>query len=836
MKNTGSPRLGGNALHFRRSPFTIAMLMFSSLPLAATAQEAGATPAAAASAAGAGAAESRLSEVKVSGQQIGDDYNAGVSSVGSKTPTAIRDIPQTVTVINRSVLDAQGATSLVDALRNVPGITLSAGEGSQIGNNINLRGFSARTDIYLDGFRDRGQYQRDIFALDAVEVLEGSASLLFGRGSTGGIINQVSKRPQLKPVGEVDLSLGSDNYYRTTADIGQALSKDSAYRLEVMGQYVEATRNSVIKKKDYGVAPSISFGIGTPTQITLSLLSQHNNDVPDYGFPVVQLGGQSQARPLNVPWKNYYGFANNNYDQDVNVFGADLTHKFDGGLTLRSNTQYSQYHTDPAATPLSSLRFQAANGNWCTYNMASGNAAGCPVMATPAAGTPLSQLNISAQLLDRSIRDTSLFNQTDLLLDVRTGPLLHHLAAGTEIGRDEYTNNYASWYNFNYNNGTGLAASQVAIFNLATGNDSGIPSGANVFRVPNNVTQTNANTLAGYFNDQIDIGKQWKLIGGLRWDQFSADQSVLTYCYTPSTTTCVGVPAGAAGLTLNNTDPAQTAAVQAHNALVLQHPVLTNYSSSHTDYHFSPRAGLIWQPDPVQSYYFSWGTSFDPLAETVNNLPTSGTAAGQYAAGGGDAPEKNESYEVGAKWDLLKGELSVDTALFQVEKTNARIQDPASLDYVLAGKERVRGGELKFTGRILPGWQVIGGYTYLSGKLLSSPQAANSGYALPNAPKNTATLWTTYDFLQHWEVGGGFTYSSNIPVTSITGTAVITTPQVVPGYTRADATAAYLARKWSLRLNLTNLTDRDYFAAASGARVTPADGRREVLTFSYYFR
>jgi len=221
-----------------------------------------------------------------------------------------------------------------------------------------------------------------------VEVLEGSASLLFGRGSTGGIINQVSKRPQLKPVGEVNLSLGSDNYYRTTADIGHALSNDSAYRLEVMGQYVEATRNSVIKKKDYGVAPSISFGIGTPTQITLSLLSQHNNDVPDYGFPVLQLAGQSQARPLNVPWGNYYGFANNNYDQDVNVFGADVTHKFDGGLTLRSNTQYSQYHTDPAATPLSSLRFQADNGNWCTYNMASGNAAGCPVVATPAAGPP----------------------------------------------------------------------------------------------------------------------------------------------------------------------------------------------------------------------------------------------------------------------------------------------------------------------------------------------------------------------------------------------------------------------------------------------------------------
>ena len=834
MNTTGS-RIRGGAQRFRKNPFALAMLAFSSLPLAALAQEPAPAPAATAPAADSKSGESRLSEVTVSGQVIDDEgYNASVTTVGGKTPTAIHDLPQTVTVINRNVLDAQGATSLVDALRNVPGITLSAGEGSQIGNNINLRGFSARTDIYLDGIRDRGQYQRDVFALDAVEVLEGSASLLFGRGSTGGIINQVSKRPQLKPVGEVELSLGTDNFYRTTADIGDALSKDSAYRLEVMGQYVEATRNSVIKKKDYGIAPSISFGIGTPTQVTLSLLSQHNNDTPDYGFPVVQLRGQSQARPLNVPWGNFYGFDNNKYGQDVNVFAADVTHKFGDGLTLRSNTQYSQYHTDPSPTPLSSLRFQAANGNWCTYGMAAGNAAGCPTVATPAAGTPLDQLNISAQLLDRSIRDSSLFNQTDLLWDVRTGPLLHHLAVGAEIGRDEYTNNQVSWFNFNYNNGTGLAASQVAIFNLATGNDGGIPSGANVFRVPNTQTQTNANTLAGYINDQIDIGKHWKIVAGLRWDQFSADQSVLTYCYTPNTTTCVGMPAGS-GLVLNNPDPSTTATVQAQNAAALKNPYLTNFSASQTDYHLSPRAGLIWQPDEVQSYYLAWGTSFDPLAETVASLPTSAVAAGQYA-GGGAGPEKNSSYELGGKWDLMKGALSLDSALFQVEKTNARIQDPATQDFVLAGKERVRGGELKISGQILPGWQVIGGYTYLSGRLLSSPQGANSGYVLPNAPKNTATLWSTYDFLRHWEIGGGMVYSSNISVTSITSTTAITAQQVVPGYTRFDATAAYLAKKWNLRLNLMNVGDRQYFAAGSGARVTPADGRREVLTFSYYFR
>jgi len=139
----------------------------------------------------AAAASVELDEVQVHGTRAGD-FKPGTSSVGAKTDTALRDIPQSVTVINRAVLDAQNATNLTDALRNVPGITLSAGEGGQIGDNVNLRGFTARTDIFLDGARDRAQYRRDTFELDSIEVLKGPSSLFFGRGSTGGVINQVT--------------------------------------------------------------------------------------------------------------------------------------------------------------------------------------------------------------------------------------------------------------------------------------------------------------------------------------------------------------------------------------------------------------------------------------------------------------------------------------------------------------------------------------------------------------------------------------------------------------------------------------------------------------------
>ena len=138
------------------------------------------------------------------------------SSIGGGVDTPLRDIPQSVTVINSTLMQAQGATSLADALRNVPGITMGAAEGGSIGNNFNLRGFSARTDLYLDGMRDRGQFYRDVFSLDSVEVLQGPSSMLFGRGSTGGVINQVSKVPTPAPFATATVIGGTQPSFRAT--------------------------------------------------------------------------------------------------------------------------------------------------------------------------------------------------------------------------------------------------------------------------------------------------------------------------------------------------------------------------------------------------------------------------------------------------------------------------------------------------------------------------------------------------------------------------------------------------------------------------------------------
>ena len=308
---------------FNHTPLAIALALAFAVPFAtpAIAQTAPQTapqpsaPNAPAAPANTAADQATLPTIGIAAQADHQDFQAERSTVGAKTPTALRDIPQTVTVINKSLLASQGATSFQDALRNAPGVTIGGAEGGQIGNNINLRGFTAQNDIYLDGFRDRNQYYRDTFDLEELEVLYGPSSMLFGRGSTGGVINQVSKKANLQDSAEVSTMVGTDDRYRSTVDVNHQLTDTSAIRLNAFGQSLGSTRDEM-KNKDYGIAPEVRFGIGTPTEVTISALIQHNYDMPDYGVQALN------GRPSPVPKNTFYGLTTDRTIQDVQTFTA----------------------------------------------------------------------------------------------------------------------------------------------------------------------------------------------------------------------------------------------------------------------------------------------------------------------------------------------------------------------------------------------------------------------------------------------------------------------------------------------------------------------------------
>ena len=205
----------------------------------------------------------------------------------------LRDTPQTITVIPKAVIEQQGATTLSDVLRNVPGLTITAGEGgAPAGDNLTLRGFSARNDIFVDGVRDLGPQSRDPFNLEQVEVTKGPTSAFTGRGSTGGAINLVSKAPASIATSAATLNLGTDDTRRVTADVNVPLERlglgeRTAFRLNFLAHDSGVAGRDVVENERWGVAPSLAFGLGTPTRLTLSYFKLKQDNISDYGIPWV---------------------------------------------------------------------------------------------------------------------------------------------------------------------------------------------------------------------------------------------------------------------------------------------------------------------------------------------------------------------------------------------------------------------------------------------------------------------------------------------------------------------------------------------------------------------
>ncbi|HEY3836399.1 MAG TPA: TonB-dependent receptor plug domain-containing protein, partial [Bryobacteraceae bacterium] len=279
------------------------------------------------------------------------DVAASVDELAESSPkysATVLDTPQTITEVSSQVMQDQGVTTLRDSLRNVAGISLAAGEGSAQGDNLTIRGFTARNDLYIDGMRDFGSYYRDPFNTREVEVLQGPSSVTFGRGSTGGVVNQATKMPSLSGFLSASIDVGTDLTRRGTLDFDgpfNLLGHSAAFRLNLMGNLNDVAGRDVAENRRFGVAPSLSLGLDTNTRLTLAYFHQNADDTPDYGIPWLFNG------PAPVPRSNYYGFEHGNFlrtDDDIGT--VRLEHDFAHGITLREQGRYADYVRDALIT------------------------------------------------------------------------------------------------------------------------------------------------------------------------------------------------------------------------------------------------------------------------------------------------------------------------------------------------------------------------------------------------------------------------------------------------------------------------------------------------------
>jgi catecholate siderophore receptor len=667
-----------------------------------------------------------------------------------KLTQPIIDTPQMISVTSRQVMDDRAAVSLTDVFRNSSGISIAAGESSWLGTNLTLRGFNARNDIYLDGMRDFGSYTRDPFDLEEVEVLQGPSSILFGRGSTGGVINQVTKMPTLQGFIRGEVTGGTDDMIRGTADVDGPLSlgQGSAFRINLMGHHQSFAGRDFENNNRWGVSPSVAFGLGTSNRLILSYFYQGESNLPDYGLPYLR------GAPAPVPRSNFYGFESDHQQVAANVATARFEHDFSSDLTLRDQIRYANY--------------------WTSWRDMEPQVATAGLTPT----TPLSAINVNRALQGGHNTVTFLQNQMDLLGVFHTGAIEHDVAAGWEIGPESSKPTY--------DNGLGIPGTS-----LLDPNEAQPFSGTDFRRAK---VSTTAFTVGAYAIDTMKFGTHWEVSGGVRFDSF--DSHYVAQFYSPAPAT-LGQPT-------------------------------TSQDVHQLDQKPSWRASVVYKPVPNGSIYFDYSTSFNPSAEALSQI----VAVRSFNMGNiGLAPEDNETFEFGTKWNLLANRLQLQAAIFRETKENARVPDPTnSAVNILAGTQQVDGGEVELAGQLTQAWQVSASYTYLDGKTIKTvPGGPPLNSPLFNAPKNSVALWTTYQLPYRIQIGGGLNYVGR-RYASLTTNPFTS----VPGYTTLDAMA-----KWQLndhvrvQVNVNNLTDKYYYDQLHGFHVVPGEGRMAMFTLGF---
>ena len=714
--------------------------------------------------------ERTLPEVKV--QEPPENTNFRTDSIrsGTRTDTPLRDIPQFINSVPQSLIRSQNATTLQDALRNVPGISYAAAEGGTSANQVfYLRGFPLNQDIFIDGVRDLGEYNRDLFAIESVEVLKGSSALMFGRGSTAGVINQVSKVADRLERREVSLTVGSFNQKRATADLNVRTGDSSAIRLVALAEDSNSYRYPRDVEK-LGFAPSFWANVGKATDITVSYYYLKARDVTDFGQPTLfTTAGTGFFGFPPVSPKNYYGYANHDFaDYETHIVNFRLDHQFSDKLSLRNTLRWANYQRESEST-IATLTTTDVNG--------------APVTRS----TPLSLLRVTRNHDSGRTRDnddTALINQTELTWKVSSGAVKHTVLAGLELAQERLDRR-----NYILDADPALAGAQqpTSMTSFLNPNPN---TQLSYTKTPNLDSVAEADTAALYVQDQLELSREWKALFGLRYEHYKSSAQAIR---------ASAVSGAAVG------------------------------PFSRTDNMLSGRAGLIWQPTTAQSYYVSYGNSYNPSGELGTY---GGTAATQLSAVNQNLePEKNQNYEVGAQWDLLTG-LQLRAAIFRTEKTNARMADPASGLTVLEGKRRVDGVEFGASGSITRNWDVYSGIAFMDGEIVRG--AANVQGNTPLGVADVAgNVWTIYRLGGGWEIGcgargqkGTWLTDTNLPGSTI------------PSYVVFDATVAYVQKQYEIRLNVYNLADKTYYIGGynnSPSRVLPGQPRAAALTVRYNF-
>ncbi|WP_426000162.1 TonB-dependent receptor [Caulobacter sp. DWR1-3-2b1] len=421
-----------------------------------------------------------------------DSYKVTRSRTGTKTDTALIDVPQSISVVSQKQINDQAALSIGDAVRYVPGVFSAQGEGNR--ETIVLRGNQTTGDFFVDSVRDDVQTYRDLYNIDRLEIFKGSNAMIFGRGGIGGVINRVTKFAVWENVREMRVEAGSYSHGRVSFDLGDAVSDAVALRLTGVYHNSDSYRDGVNYER-WGLNPTASFKLGEGTVVQAGFEHFEDDRIADRGVPSrFRATATTVVGPLKTPRGQFFGDPGNSPTwTNTDALTLFAEHTFSDRLSIRSRLRFADYD-----------KFY--------QNIFPG-----------AVGAAETTVVISAY--NNATTRKNLISQTDLNAKLTTGAFEHTLLAGAEFGRQKTTNlrlegRFAG-------GATSLTVPILASTFSAPITWTPIASSANNKGV--------ATVAAGYVQDQIELSPNLQLVAGVRYERFRTEVDDLR---------TVGFPAG----------------------------------------------------------------------------------------------------------------------------------------------------------------------------------------------------------------------------------------------------------------------------------------------------
>jgi len=403
-----------------------------------------------------------------------EGYIAKSTTTATKTSTPIKDIPQSITVVTRKQADDQGARDLNQALTYVPGVNVALGEGHR--DAVTIRGQQTTADFFINGVRDDVEYYRDLYNVQAIEILKGPAAMIFGRGGGGGIINRTTKEADGERVRDVTATYGMYDTKRITTDVGDAISSAAAFRLNAMYEDADGFRD-FFEMERFGINPTMGFRLSDQTKLLVSYEYFHDARVVDRGVP------SRSDRPSEGRKETFFG---NPRDSNAKFEGhyafATLEHRFSEDMKVRNHAAFISgdklYRNTFANTAVSDAGLVDLSG----YQ-------------------------------DGTQRD-SFVNQTDFIYRLTVAPGIRHtFLAGTEF---TFQDTDVQRFNARFLTPDGAASITVPFANPTLFSPV-------FYNNPNRDRHTDLSAQSAYVQDQLEIGRYIELIGGLRFDRFDLD-------------------------------------------------------------------------------------------------------------------------------------------------------------------------------------------------------------------------------------------------------------------------------------------------------------------------